>query len=53
MPCAMGGELPFKSSGVNQKKFSAEMSIHFLGLKDNDKPTVWVFPGSSNQNRTS
>ena len=29
-----------KSCGsVNQKKFSAEMGIHFP-----DKPTVWVFP---------
>jgi hypothetical protein len=33
-----------KSCGsVNQKKFSAEMGIHFPGLKDIDKPTVWVF----------
>ena len=29
---------------VNQKKFRAEMGIHFLGLKDIDKPVVWVFP---------
>jgi hypothetical protein len=29
---------------VNQKKFSAEMGIHLPGLKDIDKPTVWVFP---------
>jgi hypothetical protein len=34
-----------KSCGsVNQKKFSAEMQIHFPGLKDIDKPVVWVFP---------
>jgi hypothetical protein len=34
-----------KSCGsVNQKKFTAEMGIHFLGLKNVDKPTVWVFP---------
>jgi hypothetical protein len=34
-----------KSRGsVNQKKFRAEMGIHFLGLKDIDKPVVWVFP---------
>ena len=33
-----------KSCGsVNQKKFSAEMGIHFPGLKDIDKPVVWVF----------
>jgi hypothetical protein len=28
---------------VNQKKFSAEMALHFPGLKDIDKPAVWVF----------
>jgi hypothetical protein len=34
-----------KSCGsVNQKKSSAEMGIHFLGLKNIDKPVVWVFP---------
>ena len=34
-----------KSCGsVNQRKFSAEMSIHFLGAKNIDKPVVWVFP---------
>jgi hypothetical protein len=33
-----------KSCGsVNQKKFSARMDIHFPGLKDIDKPAVWVF----------
>ncbi|MGB9432532.1 MAG: hypothetical protein WBQ89_09845 [Candidatus Acidiferrum sp.] len=33
-----------KSCGsVNQKKFSAEMGIHFPGLKNIDKPVVWVF----------
>ena len=37
--------MPCKSCGsVNQKKFSAEMAIHFPGLKDIDKPVVWVFP---------
>jgi hypothetical protein len=36
--------MPCKSCGsVNQKKFSAEMGIHFPGLKDIDKPVVWVF----------
>jgi hypothetical protein len=29
---------------INQKKFSAEMGIHFPELKDIDKPVVWVFP---------
>jgi hypothetical protein len=33
-----------KSCGsVNQKKFSAGVDIHFPGLKDIDKPAVWVF----------
>ncbi len=37
MPCKLCGS-------VNQKKFSAEMGIHFPELKDIGKPTVWVFP---------
>ena len=37
--------MPCKSCGsVNQRKFSAEMAIHFPGLKNIDKPVVWVFP---------
>ena len=37
--------MPCKSCGsVNQKKFIAEMGIHFPELKDIDKPVVWVFP---------
>jgi hypothetical protein len=28
----------------NQAEFSAEMIIHFSGLKNLDKPGVWVFP---------
>jgi hypothetical protein len=37
--------MPCKSCGsVNQKKFSAEMRIHFPELKDIDDPVVWVFP---------
>jgi len=37
--------MPCKSCGsVNQGKFGAEMGIHFLGLKNIDKPVVWVFP---------
>jgi len=37
--------MPCKSCGsVNQRKFSAEMAIHFLGLKNIDMPVVWVFP---------
>ena len=40
-----GGGIPCKSCGsVNQKKFSAEMGIHFPELKNIDKPVVWVFP---------
>jgi hypothetical protein len=37
MPCMSCGS-------VNHSKFSAEMGIHFLGLKNIDKPVVWVFP---------
>jgi hypothetical protein len=37
--------MPCKTCGsVNQSKFSAEMGIHFLELKNIDKPTVWVLP---------
>ena len=37
--------MPCKScESVNQKKFSAEIGIHFLGLKNNDTPVVFVFP---------
>ncbi len=40
-----GGGMPCKSCGsVNQSKFSAEMGIHYVGLRNIDKPTVWVFP---------
>ena len=37
MPCMSCGS-------VNQKKFSAEMGIHFPKLKNIDEPVVWVFP---------
>jgi hypothetical protein len=34
-----------KSCGsVKQSKFTAEMAIHFPGLKNIDKPAVFVFP---------
>ncbi len=34
-----------KSCGSsNQKKFIGEMGIRSPGLKNIDKPTVWVFP---------
>ena len=37
--------MPCKSCGsVNLKKLSAEIGIHFPGLKNIDKPVVWVFP---------
>lgn len=37
--------MPCKSCGsVNLDKFRAEMGIHFPGLKNIDKPVVWVFP---------
>lgn len=33
-----------KSCGsVEQKKFNAEMNLHFPGYENLDKPTVWVF----------
>ena len=36
---------PAESYGsVNEKKFSAEMGIHFPELENIDKPVVWVFP---------
>jgi hypothetical protein len=36
--------MPCKSCGsLNQSKFTAEMAIHFPGLKNIDKPLVWVF----------
>jgi hypothetical protein len=37
MPCKVCG-------AVSPVKFSAEIGIHFLGLKNIDKPVVWVFP---------
>ena len=37
--------MPCKSCGsVNQGKLSAEIGIHFPGLKNIDKPVLWVFP---------
>ena len=37
--------MPCKScKSPNQSEFSAEMCIHFLGLKNIDKSVVWVFP---------
>jgi hypothetical protein len=39
-----GIDMPCKSCGsINQSKFTAEMAIHFPGLKNLDKPAVWVF----------
>ena len=41
----LGIDMPCKSCGsVNQSKFTAEIGIHFPGLKNIDKPVVWVFP---------
>jgi hypothetical protein len=37
MPCELCGS-------VNQSEFSGEIGIHFPGLKNIDKPVVWVFP---------
>lgn len=37
--------MPCKSCGsVTQSKFTGEMGIHFSGLKNIDRPIVWVFP---------
>jgi hypothetical protein len=50
VPWAVGGarsekDMPCKSClSVNQSKFTGEMGIHFPGLKNIDKPVVWVFP---------
>jgi hypothetical protein len=42
---ASGVRMPCKWCGsVNQNKFRAEVAIHFPGLKNIDKPVVWVFP---------
>jgi hypothetical protein len=41
----LGIDMQCKSCGsINQSKFTAEMAIHFPGLKNLDKPVVWVFP---------
>ena len=29
---------------ANQRKFTAEIGIHFPGLKNIHRPVVWVFP---------
>jgi hypothetical protein len=40
-----GVPIPCKSCGSgNQGKFTAEMALHFPGLKNIDRPVVWVFP---------
>jgi hypothetical protein len=40
----LGIDMPCKSCGsIKQSKFTAEMAIHFPGLKNLDKPVVWVF----------
>ena len=33
-----------KCGSVRQKKLNAEMNLHFPGIENLDKPTVWVFP---------
>jgi hypothetical protein len=41
----LGIGMPCESCGsTNQSKFTAEIGIHFPGLKNIDKPAVWVFP---------
>jgi hypothetical protein len=34
----------YSCRSVNQAEFPAELLIHFGGLKNLDKPGVWVFP---------
>jgi hypothetical protein len=37
--------MPCKSCGsINQSNFTAEMAIHYPGLKNIDKPVLWAFP---------
>jgi hypothetical protein len=36
-------QCPLRASG-NQKKFPAEVNIHFSGLSNAGKPAVFVFP---------
>ena len=37
--------MPCKSCGsINQSKCTGKMAFHFPGLKNIDKPVVWVFP---------
>ena len=37
--------MPCKScESTNQRKFTGEIGIHFPGLKNIDKPVVWIFP---------
>ena len=37
--------MPCKScESTNQREFTGEMGIHFPGLKNIDKPVVWLFP---------
>lgn len=37
--------VPCKSCySVLQRKFPAEINIHFHGMKNLDKPAVWAFP---------
>ena len=37
--------MPCKSChSQNQSEFRGEMGIHFIGLKNIGKPTVWIFP---------
>jgi len=33
-----------RCSSDNQGSFNGELAIHFPGLKNLDKPIVWVFP---------
>ena len=45
MARALQKQMPCRDcQSENQKTFPAEINIHFPGLKNLDKPTVWAFP---------
>jgi hypothetical protein len=37
MPCLM-------CASGKEAEFNSEISVHFPGVKNMDKPTVWIFP---------
>ena len=43
----MSAQVCSSCQSSNQREFTAEVNIHFPGMKGLDKPSVWVFLGSS------